>query len=143
MSRWEAQLKSEGLGPIDYEVAGVVMMGGGGGKLKMGHDFDAAGQAEARAQQETKLDAARDVLRSHRFPAARDRRIWVLHAEGIGTREIAAQLHHDRRTVRASIAATTLATHRRATRHVDPRREIRKEVASTPTLVALLRVLGR
>jgi DNA-binding NarL/FixJ family response regulator len=146
MSPWESKLRAEGLAPLDYEIDDATILVSHRGS---GHDIrdreggvDAATQLARRDETEAVIDQRRDILRSHRFPAARDRRIWAMHADGIGTREIAEQLHHDRRTVRASIAATNAATKRRATRNVDPIREIRKEVASTAILAALCRAFA-
>lgn len=132
---WEARLKADGLAHLDYEDGGDLVVGNkGSGKI------NSEGRAAGREESEAYKDAARAFLREYRFPRARDRRIWAAHCEGTWTVYIAKQLHHDRKTVQASIARSKAAMQRRANRNVTIEKATR--TADHRTLVVLFRCLA-
>jgi DNA-binding NarL/FixJ family response regulator len=136
---WERRLAADGLASLDYpDRVGNRGSGKPAGSGTVTPE-DVAAQAARRDEQADVIARRADVLREYRFPTARDRRIWTLHAEGIGTKVIARQLHHRRRIVMASIAATTAAAKQRSTRRVNARKAIR--IAPPEFLAALWRAL--
>lgn len=137
-AKWEAKLRAEGLAHLDHDDGCDIIVGNkGSGKLHP--DESADGQLENRRAAEAQIDRRRDILRTHRFRRARDRRIWALYAEGFGTREIRRRLHHDRQTVRASIAATEAAVAKKGNRHASIESLINR--SSPKFLAALFRAL--
>jgi hypothetical protein len=135
-ARWEARLRAEGLASLDYpDGDDVIVSNRGSGKLHP--DETADGQLVARAASESAIDHARDVLRSHRFHASLDRRIWALHADGLGTREIAKRVGFWRQGVRASLAATKAAIRKKEKRRATIETAISK--SDTGFLCALFR----
>lgn len=138
-AKWEERLRAEGLAHLDYD-DGLDIVVGNRGSGKLHPDESADGQLQNRAATEALIDRRRDVLRTYRFPSGRDRRIWALYAEGFGTREIRRQLHHDRQTVRASIAATEAAIAKKGTRHATIQTLIDR--SSPAFLAALFRAIG-
>lgn len=137
---WGAILKREGLDHLDYDCGDDVVVGNrGAGKLKSEE------AAARRADTERYRTWAGDVLRRHRFPRMGDRRVWELHAAGIGTPTIAARLGVDRNAVRDSIAETKAAVRSvRAVRSMSAR-AIRNnlKIADPAILTALLRAATR
>lgn len=137
-AKWEARLRAEGLAHLDHDDGCDIIVGNkGSGKLHP--DASADGQLDNRRAAEAVIDRRRDILRTHRFSRARDRRIWALYADGFGTREIRRRLHHDRQTVRASIAATEAAVAKKGTRHATAETLIKQ--AAPDFLAALFRAL--
>jgi hypothetical protein len=138
--KWEERLASEGLAHLDFPF-GVGNRGSGkaAGSGSVTPD-DVRAQAERRDETAAIMAWRAEVLRTYRFAASRDRRIWELHADGIGTKEIARRLHHRRQIIRVSIAVTTAAAKQRSKRRVDPVKAIR--TAAPDFLAALWRVLA-
>ncbi len=97
--KWEARLKRDGLASLDCAVGGEIMVSNAGaGKLKTD---TAQARREAAA---VEMDRRRDIVRRGKFATPRDRRIWSLHADGVGYQTIARTVGQTQWSVRLSLA---------------------------------------
>ena len=107
--RWEARLKSEGLGHLDTvhgDGIGVSNRGSGTPKDQATHDHRAENEAEIDSRRARIPHAVEDIQArsAARFGATPTQlRIRKLHAEGLGYRQIAMRLRTPEHAVRAAI----------------------------------------
>jgi hypothetical protein len=97
---------------LDFDLGGDDVTIGNKGSGKINNER----AAQARTDSEKDREVARDILHNHHFDSSQDRRIWALHADGVGTPTIADQLGIGRAIARKSISTTRAAWLARKTR---------------------------